>query len=37
VIETSVRDETAGILNTPSPQEKKVMVLRFGIQLGAAA
>jgi RNA polymerase primary sigma factor len=31
VIETNVRDETAGILKTLSPKEEKVIRLRFGI------
>ena len=31
VIETNVRDETAGILRTLSPREEKVIRLRFGI------
>ncbi len=31
VIETNVRDETAGILKTLSPKEEKVIRMRFGI------
>jgi RNA polymerase primary sigma factor len=31
VIESNVRDETAGILKTLSPKEEKVIRLRFGI------
>ena len=33
VIESNVRDETAGILKTLSPKEEKVIRLRFGIAL----
>jgi RNA polymerase primary sigma factor len=34
VVESNVRDETAGILKTLTPKEEKVIRLRFGIGCG---